>query len=168
MRLLVSTTRAEAPLHERIDAVLAQSQVGPSAAIAGDSEFVRRVYLDLTGRIPSVEAARAFLADPAPDKRRKLIEELLASVHYGERWARHWLDVAGYADSEGYTTSDTDRAWAWKYRDYVIRALNRDKPFDQLIVEQLAGDELAGPHEGDLAARLSLRQHLQCEPVHAA
>ena len=67
---------------------------------------------------------------------------MLASPHYGERWGRHWLDVAGYADSDGYTAADTPRPYAYKYRDYVIRALNADKPLDQFIIEQLAGDEL--------------------------
>ncbi|HAW31011.1 MAG TPA: hypothetical protein DCY03_23370, partial [Planctomycetaceae bacterium] len=68
-------------------------------------------------------------------------------------WARHWLDVAGYADSEGYTVNDVVRPWAWKYRDYVIRSLNANKPFDQFIQEQLAGDELAGKREGDLTEK---------------
>ena len=80
------------------------------------------------------------------------MESLLASPNYGERWARHWLDVAGYADSDGYTVSDPERPWAWKYRDYVIRSFNADKPFDRFITEQLAGDELAGPQQGDLTA----------------
>ncbi|MCH5375974.1 MAG: DUF1549 and DUF1553 domain-containing protein, partial [Planctomycetes bacterium] len=82
----------------------------------------------------------------------QLVDALLDSPHYGELWARHGLDVAGYADSEGYTLSDAERPWAWKYRDYVIRAFNNDKPFDRFIVEQLAGDELAGPIQGDLTA----------------
>ena len=68
---------------------------------------------------------------------------MLDSPHYGERWGRHWLDVAGYADSDGYTAADAPRPFAYKYRDYVIRALNADKPLDQFIAEQLAGDELA-------------------------
>ena len=84
-----------------------------------------------------------------PQKER-LIDELLSSPHYGERWGRHWLDIAGYADSEGATTQDAVRPWAHKYRDYVIRSLNADKPLDRFLEEQLAGDELAGPVQGDL------------------
>ncbi len=80
--------------------------------------------------------------DPRPDAYERLIDRLLASPHYGERWGRHWLDVAGYADSEGYTPDDVPRKWAWKYRDYVIRSFNADKPFDQFVCEQLAGDEM--------------------------
>ena len=71
-----------------------------------------------------------------------MIDRLLASPHYGERWGRHWLDVAGYADSDGDGTDDTLRPYACKYRDYVIRSLNADKPLDRFIIEQLAGDEL--------------------------
>src|SRR5262249_56890092 len=73
------------------------------------------------------------------------VERLLASPHYGERWGRHWLDVAGYADSEGYSADDAVRKSAWKYRDYVIRSFNADRPFDAFITEQLAGDELVRP-----------------------
>src|SRR6185312_16032114 len=80
--------------------------------------------------------------DRRPDAYERAIDRLLDSPHYGERWARHWLDVAGYADSEGDGTQDTPRAYAYKYRDYVIRSFNADKPFDQFVVEQLAGDEL--------------------------
>ena len=79
-----------------------------------------------------------------------MVDRLLASDHYGERWARHWLDVAGYADSNGGTEADSERAWTWRYRDYVIRSLNANKPFDQFITEQLAGDELVSPPFGDL------------------
>ncbi len=77
---------------------------------------------------------------------------MLASPAYGERWGRHWLDVAGYADSDGYTEKDAERPWAYRYRDYVIRSLNADKPFDQFIVEQLAGDELLTPPYRNLTA----------------
>src|SRR6185436_9958867 len=73
----------------------------------------------------------------------QLIDRLLASAAYGERWGRHWLDVSGYADSDGYTDKDPERANAWKFRDYVIRSLNDDKPFNEFVREQLAGDEIA-------------------------
>jgi len=107
--------------------------------------LLRRVTLDLTGLPPTPEESALFLTDTAPDAYARLVERLLASPHYGERWGRHWLDVAGYADSEGYTAADLARPWAYKYRDYVIRSLNADKPFDQFIREQLAGDEMVAP-----------------------
>ncbi|NBU76933.1 MAG: DUF1549 domain-containing protein, partial [Planctomycetes bacterium] len=108
--------------------------------------FIRRATFDLTGLPPTPAEVEAFLADGSARSHEALIERLLARPEYGERWARHWLDVAGYADSEGATVDDPVRASAWRYRDYVIRSLNADKPFDQFIREQLAGDELVrGP-----------------------
>ena len=104
--------------------------------------LIRRATFDLTGLPPSPEEVAAFLADASSDAYEKLIDRLLASPHYGERWGRHWLDVAGYADSEGNGSDDTPRPHAWRYRDYVIRSLNADKPLDRFLVEQLAGDEL--------------------------
>ncbi|HVC97985.1 MAG TPA: PSD1 and planctomycete cytochrome C domain-containing protein [Pirellulales bacterium] len=107
--------------------------------------LVRRVYLDLLGLLPSPAEVDAFLADAAPDAYERLIDRLLASPHFGERWGRHWLDVAGYVDTVGFDvdgpliiTSDGK----WLYRDYVIAAFNADKPFDRFVTEQLAGDEL--------------------------
>jgi mono/diheme cytochrome c family protein len=102
--------------------------------------LMRRVCLDLTGLPPSVEEVEAFVKDSGPDAYEKLVERLLKSPHYGERWGRHWLDVARYADSNGYSI-DAPRS-IWKYRDWVINALNRDVPFDQFTIEQLAGDLL--------------------------
>ena len=110
--------------------------------------LLRRAYFDLTGLPPTPEEAALFLADDSPGAYERLIERLLDSPHYGERWGRHWLDVAGYADSDGYTDADTPREFAYKYRDYVIRSFNEDKPFPQFIEEQLAGDEmLAGNYK---------------------
>jgi hypothetical protein len=103
--------------------------------------LLRRAYLDLVGLPPSPAEAAAFLADTSPDAWEKLIDTLLASPHYGERWGRHWLDVARYADSSGFE-QDYDRPNAWRYRDYVIRAFNQDKPYDVFLKEQIAGDEL--------------------------
>jgi hypothetical protein len=103
--------------------------------------LIRRACIDLTGIPPSVEEIEAFESDPQGDAYERLIDRLLASPRYGERWGRHWLDVAGYADSDGDGAADTPRPYAYKYRDYVIRSLNADKPLDQFIVEQLAGDE---------------------------
>ncbi len=109
---------------------------------AGRRVLVRRLSFDLTGLPPTPEEVAAFEADETPDPYSKLIERLLASPRYGERWGRHWLDVAGYSDSEGYSVEDRVRPDSWRYRDYVIRAFNDDKPFDRFILEQLAGDEL--------------------------
>ena len=117
---------------------------------AGRETLLRRIYFDLIGLPPSIEAVEAFEADESPEAWSKVVDQLLNSTTYGERWARHWLDVAGYADSDGYTTSDPERKWAWKYRDYVIRSLNADKPWNQFLVEQLAGDELLPPPYQDL------------------
>lgn len=105
--------------------------------------LLRRVSLDLTGLPPTPEEISAFVADKTPEAYAKVVDRLLASPAYGERWARHWLDMAGYADSNGFAEVDSPRLHAWHYRDYVIRSLNADKPWDRFIQEQLAGDELA-------------------------
>ena len=116
---------------------------------ADRTSFIRRATFDLTGLPPTPAEVEAFVNDPSPQAHESLIDRLLARPEYGERWARLWLDVAGYADSEGATVADPLRASAWRYRDYVIRALNADKPFDQFIREQLAGDEMvSGPVAG--------------------
>jgi Protein of unknown function (DUF1549)/Protein of unknown function (DUF1553)/Planctomycete cytochrome C len=103
--------------------------------------LIRRATLDLIGLPPTPEEIDAFVADRSPNAYEKLVDRLLASPHYGERWGRHWLDVARYADSGGFET-DIFFAHAWRYRDYVIRSFNDDKPFDRFIKEQIAGDEL--------------------------
>jgi len=103
--------------------------------------LMRRVYLDLIGLPPAPGAIDAFLADQSSDAYDRLIEDVLASQHYGERWGRHWLDLVRYADTNGYEV-DGEKPFAWKYRDYVIQALNNDKPYDRFVLEQLAGDEL--------------------------
>ncbi|MEI7688053.1 MAG: DUF1549 domain-containing protein, partial [Planctomycetota bacterium] len=107
--------------------------------------LIRRAYFDLLGLPPSPQDVDEFVADSSPDAYEKLLDRLLASSHYGERWGRHWLDVAGYADSEGATGEDPKRTSAWRYRDYVIRAFNNDMSWEQFIQEQLAGDELTTP-----------------------
>jgi len=127
-----------------IDRFLEQKRIetGVIAAQKADQvTLLRRAYLDLTGLPPSVEETQEFLADSGPDAWERLIEKLLDSPQYGERWGRHWLDVARYADSDGYE-QDVDRANAWRYRDYVVNSFNNDKPYDQFVIEQLAGDEL--------------------------
>ena len=115
--------------------------------------LLKRASFDLIGLPPSQEEIDVFLADSSPDAFERLTDQFLASPMYAERWARHWLDVAGYSDSEGGTAEDVMRPWAFKYRDYVISAFNVDMPFDRFIQEQLAGDELAAPMTGDLNPR---------------
>lgn len=126
--------------------------------------LVRRAYLDLIGLPPTPEELDSALSI----SHEGLVDRLLDSPHYGERWGRHWLDVAGYADSEGYTEADTERKWAWRYRDYVIRAFNDDMPFDRFIREQIAGDETVPlPHKemsADKIARLTATGFLRMSP----
>jgi hypothetical protein len=105
-------------------------------------ELVRRLYFDLWGLPPSPAEIDAFLADRRPDAWQRLVDSLLASPHYGERWGRHWLDLAGYADSEGILDADYERSAAWRYRDYVVRAFNADTPYDRFLELQIAGDEV--------------------------
>src|SRR5207302_1606476 len=123
---------------------------------AGRETLLRRAYLDLIGLPPTPDQAAAFLGDNAPDAWPRLIDTLLASPHYGERWGRHWLDVARYADSSGFE-QDYDRPNAWRYRDYVIRAFNQDKPYDEFLKEQIAGDELETTTDDTLIATGFLR-----------
>ncbi len=118
--------------------------------------LIRRAYLDLTGLPPAPEEVEAFVNDKAPDAYAKLVDRLLASPHYGERWARHWLDLVRYADSGGFEF-DVDRPDAWRYRDYVVKAFNDDKPYDQFIREQLAGDEYAPDSQEAMIATGFLR-----------
>jgi hypothetical protein len=129
-----------------IDAFLAVKLREQKMQFAVDTDrvtLIRRVTFDLTGLPPTPDEIAAFVADSDSRAYEKLVDRLLATPQYGERWGRHWLDVAGYADSEGGSPEDPVRTTAWKYRDYVIRAMNADKPFDRFIREQLAGDELA-------------------------
>ena len=113
--------------------------------------LIRRLSFDLLGLPPNSEAIEQFVNNESPDAYEQLVDRLLASPEYGERWGRHWLDVAGYADSEGYTDADTEREWAYAYRDYVIRAFNENMPYDQFVREQLAGDELTQRPYNNLA-----------------
>ena len=132
-----------------IQAELQEKNIAPSPE-ADRRTLIRRLSLDLTGLPPTREEVNAFLDDRAPAAYERLVERLLASPHYGERWARHWLDVARYADSNGYSI-DGDRS-IWRYRDWVIDALNRDMPFDRFTVEQIAGDLLPQPAQAQLIA----------------
>jgi len=128
-------------------AKLEEKGLKPNAA-ADKATLLRRASLDLTGLPPSPEDLQDFLNDSSPKPFEKVVDRLLASPHYGERWARHWLDVARYADSEGFKSDET-RPNIWRYRDYVIGSLNQDKPYDRFVKEQIAGDEL---FPGDPAA----------------
>lgn len=134
-----------------VDQILAEA-MPPGLHFSSDAPrgtLIRRVFLDLIGLPPSAQEHKLWTEHPADDWYEQLVDTLLQSPHYGERWARHWLDADGYADSDGATLADAQRPWAWKYRDYVTKSLNEDKPVDRFIVEQLAGDELAGPQQGD-------------------
>jgi hypothetical protein len=130
------------PIDNFILGRLERERLAPSAE-ADRATQIRRLSLDLTGLPPSPGEIDAFIGDKSPDAYRTVVERLLASPHYGERWGRHWLDAARYADSNGY---EKDRARSiWAYRDYVIHAFNRDLPFDQFTIEQLGGDLLPNP-----------------------
>ena len=141
-----------------VDAFLVSGMAKQKLSFSPEAEritLLRRACFDLTGLPPTPAQVEAFLADAAPDAYEKLIDRLLDSPHYGERWGRHWLDVAGYADSDGYSDADPPRAYAYKYRDYVIGSFNSDKPFDRFITEQLAGDELARATRDNLQSALA-------------
>jgi hypothetical protein len=128
--------------------------------------LLRRVTFDLTGLPPTQEEIERFVLEPSPEAYALAVERLLASPHYGERWAQHWLDVVRYADSNGYEV-DADRPHAWRYRDYVVRSLNDSKPFDRFVTEQLAGD-LLEPEKAarDRAEQLIATGFFRCGPVH--
>ena len=130
------------PIDSLIRTRLEQEGLAPSPMAAKET-LIRRVSLDLTGLLPSVEEVEAFLQDDRPDAYERLVDRLLASPRYGEKWARHWLDLARYADSDGYE-KDLLRPHAWRWRQWVIQALNRDLPFDRFTLEQIAGDLLPG------------------------
>ncbi len=117
------------------------------APAASKAELIRRLYFDLTGLPPSPEEVKAFLQDRSPHAYERLVDRLLDSPHFGERWAQHWLDVVRYAETEGFEY-DRHLPEAWRYRDYVIQSFQHDKPFDQFVTEQLAGDELVSNHGG--------------------
>ena len=108
---------------------------------AEKTALVRRVYYDLIGLPPSPAEVRAFQEDHSPDAFEKVVDRLLESPHYGERWGRHWLDLVRYAETNSYER-DGAKPQVWRYRDYVIRSFNDDKPYDQFLIEQLAGDDL--------------------------
>ncbi len=140
---------ARNPIDQFILARLEKEHLQPSPE-ASKEALLRRVSLDLTGLVPSPQEIREFVADTRADAYERAVDRLLASPQYGEQWGRHWLDVARYADSDGYTI-DAPRQM-WKYRDWVINALNRDMPFDRFAIEQIAGDMLPNPTVDQLIA----------------
>jgi hypothetical protein len=140
---------AKNPIDRFILAKLEAKDIAP-AAEADKNALLRRVSLDLTGLLPSPQEIAAFVADDSPNAYEKVVDRLLASDHYGERWGRHWLDLARYADSDGYSI-DGPRP-IWPYRDWVVNAINEDKPFNEFVIEQIAGDLLPNPTKDQLIA----------------
>jgi len=139
------------PIDSFILARLEGKKLRPNAR-ADKLTLLRRATLDLTGLPPKPEEAQAFLADDAPDAFAKVVDRLLASPRYGERWGRHWLDLARCADTNGFKSDET-RPNIWRYCDYVIYAFNQDKPYDRFIREQIAGDEL---YPSDFSAKIAV------------
>jgi len=136
---------ARAPLDAFVLARLKKEGLAPSPRAARRT-LIRRLYFDLTGLPPAPAEVEDFLRDRSPAAWQEVIERLLASPRYGERWGQHWLDVVRFAETDGFEY-DTHRREAWRYRDYVIRAFNDDKPYDRFVLEQLAGDEIAAAAE---------------------
>ncbi len=152
-RPAVPSVQQSKQVHNPVDAFIVARLEPKGLALAPPAaplELLRRVTFDLTGLPPPAPAAREFAADDEPDRYEKAVDRLLASPRYGERWGRHWLDVAGYSDSEGVQHADQIRPSAYRYRDYVISSLNRDKPYDHFLREQLAGDELLNYESADV------------------
>ena len=163
--------RARSKIRNEVDAFVTAKLPEKSVSLRTEADprtLIRRVYFDLTGLPPSPEEVAAFIADRDPKAYERLVDRLLASPHYGERWGRHWLDVAGFAESSMFI-GDVTRQGFWRYRDYVIRAFNADKPFNQFITEQLAGDELfnwraADEFTGEQIEQLAATGFLRCPP----
>jgi hypothetical protein len=144
---LVDRSRIRTPIDCFIQKPLEEQ--GLSVGLDADrATLIRRLTFGLTGTPPWPDEIPAFLANPDPNAFARLVERLLASPRYGERWGKYWLDASGYADSNGYFDADSDRPLAYRYRDYIILAFNADRPLDQIVREQLSGDELAGPRGG--------------------
>ncbi len=139
------SVRASDRVRQPVDAFLLAKLEEKGLTFSLDADrltLMRRAYFDITGLPPSPDEIKAYLADGSEDSFERLVDRLLEAPRYGEHWGRRWLDAAGYADSEGQVDYDAVRPHAWRYRDWVIRALNADKPYDEFLVEQIAGDEL--------------------------
>ncbi len=137
---LPANTGGTSPIDRFIRARLLSADL-PPAQSAPRRQLIRRLHYDLTGLAPSPAAVEAFARDTAPDAYERLVDRLLASPQFGERWGRHWMDVIRYAETNSYER-DAAKPFVWRYRDYIVRAFNEDKPYDQFIREQVAGDEL--------------------------
>lgn len=157
------------PIDAFVVARLEQMGLQPVAP-ADKATLVRRAYYDLLGLPPTPEQVDAFVQDSSPDAWERLIDQLLASPHYGEKWGRHWLDVVRYAETNGFER-DGPKPFAWRYRDYVIRSFNEDKPYDRFVVEQLAGDEIPGYNPDAIIAtgfyRLGIWDDEPADPLQA-
>jgi hypothetical protein len=149
-KLAADRAWARTPIDAFILERLKKDGLRPSVS-ADRATLVRRLYFDLTGLPPTPRDVARFVADKSPDAYSKLVEQLLSSPHYGERWGQHWLDVVRFAETDGFEY-DTHRKDAWRYRDYVIRAFQNDKPYDRFLTEQLAGDEIAPKEDETLVA----------------
>ena len=142
---MVPQVRHSGQVRNLIDAFLLAQLEEKGLGFSEEAEpltLLRRAYLDLVGFPPSPEEIQAYLSNSRSDAYEQMVDRLLDSPHHGERWARYWLDAVGYADSEGGVSTDSLRPFAYRYRDYVIRSLNQDKPYDRFLTEQIAGDEL--------------------------
>jgi hypothetical protein len=151
-----ASASCEGPLDAFIASRLQAEGIAP-APEADRRVLIRRATADLHGLPPEPEDVERFAADPRPDAYERLVDRLLASPRYGERWARHWLDLVRYAESDGFK-SDNYRAGSWRYRDYVIDAFNADRPYDRFVAEQIAGDELF-PEDGEAQVATGFLRH---------
>ena len=156
-RVHTSRNKVQNPIDAFVAAKLEASKLAFSPE-ADRVTLIRRIYLDLVGLPPTIQEVDAYLADRSPDAWLTVVDQLLASPHYGERWGRHWLDAARYADSDGYE-KDMSREM-WPYRDYVVGAFNRDLPYDQFVIEQVAGDLLPGATQDQRVATGFLRNSM--------
>ena len=138
------------PIDRFIHAQLSVNKL-PYNPQAEDHTLIRRMYYDLIGLPPTPDEVEIYVSDKRPDKFNRLVDQLLRSPHYGEKWGRHWLDLVRYAETNGYER-DGDKPQAWRYRDYVIKSFNQNKPYDQFILEQLAGDEIESPSAAAITA----------------
>ena len=152
---LTDSPQPDNPIDAFVRARLAVANIAP-APRANRPTLIRRAYYDLIGLPPTEAEIAAFVADDSPDAWPELIDRLLTMPQYGERWARYWLDLARYADTSGYER-DQEKPFAWKYRDWIVKALNDDMPYDQFIIEQIAGDETPNRTEQSVIATGFLR-----------
>jgi hypothetical protein len=156
----VPPVKGRAAVRNPIDAFIASRLEAKGLSLAPEADrltLIRRATFDLTGLPPTPEEVAAFLADNSADAYEKVVERLLASPRHGERWALYWLDLVRFAESDGFKADDP-RPTAWRYRDYVIRALNADKPYDRFVQEQLAGDEFF-PGDPDALVATAFNRH---------